>query len=107
MRIKKEGKVIFENGKIIEIRDFEVDFDTNGKRGAELLEKYVKEHYIKIEKETSILNKKLIDIIWEQLGQYTVVAHKTERDSQHIYSITGMIDKQEMEQAIQNYLLKK
>lgn len=106
MKVKKEGKVVFENGQITEIRGFEVDFDTNGKTGAVLLEKYVKEHYIKIEKETRILNKKLIDILWEQLEKHTVVAHKTAGDGQHIYGITGIVDKQEMERAIQNYLLK-
>lgn len=52
------------------------------------------------------MNKQLIDIIWEQLEKYTVMAHKPEGDSQHIYGITGVVDRLAMEQAIQNYLLK-
>lgn len=46
MEIKKEGKVIFENGQIIEIRDFEVAYNNNYKDST--LEEYVKKHYIKV-----------------------------------------------------------
>ena len=49
------------------------------------------------------MSKKLIDIIWEQLGNYTVMAHKSEND-EHIYSITGIIDKREIEDAIKYYI---
>ena len=52
------------------------------------------------------MDKKLIDIIWEQLEKYTVVAHKQTGSDQHIYSITGIVDKQELENAIQNYIIQ-
>ena len=105
MKIKKEGKVVFENGQITEIKNFEVEYDNNDNVSPLLLEDYVKNHYIKIEQNTNIMDKKLIDIIWGQLEKYTCVAHKTKGNNQHIYGITGIVDKQEMEQAIQNYLL--
>lgn len=47
--------------------------------------------------------KKLIDLIWEQLQQYTVIAHKTKGDNQHLYSITGIVDKKELEESIKGY----
>jgi hypothetical protein len=106
VKVKKEGKVVFENGQITDINNFEVEYDNNDNVTPLLLEDYVKNHYIKIEQNTDIMDKTLIDIIWGQLEKHTVVAHKTAGDGQHIYGITGIVDKQEMERAIQNYLLK-
>jgi hypothetical protein len=57
MKIKKEGRVIFESGKIIEIKNFEVEYDNNDKEYNVLLEEYVKSHYIKIENNTNITTK--------------------------------------------------
>lgn len=42
MEIKKEGKVVFENGQIIEIREFEIVCGNNDKNCKRLLEEYVK-----------------------------------------------------------------
>jgi len=109
MEIKKEGTVVFEHGKIAIIKDFEVvmtEDDNKEPSLKSLLEEYVKEHYIKIEKEINTISKELIDIIWEQLEKYAWVAHKTEGDEQHIYGIGGVVDRRQLEQVIQTYLLK-
>lgn len=49
---------------------------------------------------------KLIDIVWDQISRYTLTAHKW-NEEQHIYSVCGIIDKDKLKNAIDNYITKE
>lgn len=48
----------------------------------------------------------MIEIIWKEIERHTIMSHKTKRGEQHIYSICGMIDKNDLAHALKQYLEK-
>jgi len=55
MKIVKQGKVVFEGGKITKVSDFIIHGDDTDKQsGLDMLEKYVNENYVFKGKEDNI-----------------------------------------------------